>query len=237
MTLSSQASQNADIFPHFASKLFDLLESQSHPHLISWSPQGTHFIIHNIPDFSTHVLPLVFKHSKFSSFVRQLNIYGFRRVTDGRRMRHCSSRREVVFWHPEFRRGEREGLSKVKRRPQPRGRKSSSSVSLAPPASSPATVASYQPRVEDGGGGTGGAGEGAGAGAEGRKSAGDAKDLLALVLELRHDLARFHTQLSKLTPQIQRLAHTVEEDTRNLGKLKKVVLGKSEFQHVYLMKY
>jgi heat shock transcription factor len=43
--------------------------------IVSWSEEGTQFTIHQISEFASELLPKYFKHSNFSSFVRQLNSY------------------------------------------------------------------------------------------------------------------------------------------------------------------
>ena len=48
--------------------------------LISWSEEGTSFIIKNQPEFARSLLPYYYKHSNMASFVRQLNMYGFHKV-------------------------------------------------------------------------------------------------------------------------------------------------------------
>ena len=50
------------------------------PEIATWSPQGDNFVVKNVEKFSAVVLPQYFKHSNFSSFARQLNFYGFRKV-------------------------------------------------------------------------------------------------------------------------------------------------------------
>ena len=45
-----------------------------------WSQRGDTFLIKDSKKFSEEVIPKFFKHNNFSSFVRQLNFYGFRKV-------------------------------------------------------------------------------------------------------------------------------------------------------------
>jgi hypothetical protein len=52
------------------------------PTIATWSPHdnGETFIVTNVKAFESTIIPQFFKHSKFSSFVRQLNFYGFRKI-------------------------------------------------------------------------------------------------------------------------------------------------------------
>jgi heat shock transcription factor 2 len=52
------------------------------PQIATWSPHdnGETFIVTNVKAFESTIIPQFFKHSKFSSFVRQLNFYGFRKI-------------------------------------------------------------------------------------------------------------------------------------------------------------
>ena len=58
-----------------------MLEDPSISHLISWTPANDSFIITPGEEFSK-VLSQYFKHTNVSSFVRQLNMYGFHKVND-----------------------------------------------------------------------------------------------------------------------------------------------------------
>ncbi|CAI4218103.1 unnamed protein product [Parascedosporium putredinis] len=63
----------------FIHKLYNMLEDQSIQHLISWSPSAESFVMSPTADFSK-VLAQYFKHTNISSFVRQLNMYGFHKA-------------------------------------------------------------------------------------------------------------------------------------------------------------
>lgn len=52
-----------------------LLEDPNNSHLITWSPSGDSFIVLQPDAFARELLPTVFKHNNYTSFVRQLNIY------------------------------------------------------------------------------------------------------------------------------------------------------------------
>lgn len=51
----------------------DRMVEDKNEKLITWSPSGDQFVIHNLNEFPRTVLPQYFKHSNYPSFVRQLN--------------------------------------------------------------------------------------------------------------------------------------------------------------------
>jgi hypothetical protein len=71
----------------FPLKLHMLLlsaEIEGFNHIISWQEHGRAFKIHKDKEFVERVLPLYFSHKNLLSFHRQLNLYGFLKITQGR---------------------------------------------------------------------------------------------------------------------------------------------------------
>uniref|UniRef100_A0A452V2Y3 Heat shock transcription factor 4 n=1 Tax=Ursus maritimus TaxID=29073 RepID=A0A452V2Y3_URSMA len=82
----------------------------------SWQ-SGTSFLVSDQSRFAKEVLPQYFKHSNMASFVRQLNMYGFRKVVSieqGGLLR--PERDHVEFQHPSFVRGREQLLERVRRK-------------------------------------------------------------------------------------------------------------------------
>ncbi|KAG2249294.1 hypothetical protein Bca52824_088922 [Brassica carinata] len=66
--------------PPFLTKTYEMVDDSSSDSIVSWSRSNRSFIVWNPPEFSRDLLPRFFKHNNFSSFIRQLNTYGFRKA-------------------------------------------------------------------------------------------------------------------------------------------------------------
>ena len=90
----------------FLQKLYTMLEDESAHPIMSWTPNGESIVVHQPEAFAQQLLPLYFKHNNFSSFVRQLNTYGFNKVDPD----------AWVFGHPDFKRGAKGSLHLIQRK-------------------------------------------------------------------------------------------------------------------------
>ncbi|KAL1554646.1 heat stress transcription factor B-3-like [Salvia divinorum] len=95
--------------PPFLLKTYMMVEDRASDAVISWNDQGTAFVVWQPAEFARDLLPTLFKHSNFSSFVRQLNTYGFHKVATNR----------WEFSNERFRKGERDQLCEIRRRKAP----------------------------------------------------------------------------------------------------------------------
>ncbi|EPQ27091.1 uncharacterized protein PFL1_05375 [Pseudozyma flocculosa PF-1] len=101
----------------FVYKLFRMVSDQDYQHLISWNRNGTSVMVCNFDEFAKEVLGKHFKHSNFSSFIRQLNMYGFYKVNKTPRGHRQSVDTQIwEFSHPKFLRGRPDLLDDIRRK-------------------------------------------------------------------------------------------------------------------------
>lgn len=67
--------------------------------VVCWQPHGRAFMVHKPKEFVQQVMPHFFNQTKYASFQRQLNLYGFSRLTHGPD--------KGAYYHGCFVRGER----------------------------------------------------------------------------------------------------------------------------------
>jgi len=88
------------------------------PDIATWSATGDNFVVKNVEKFASTVLPLYFKHSNFSSFARQLNFYGFRKLRSDPILTNDVDPQTacyVRFYHEKFQKNKPELLHSIKR--------------------------------------------------------------------------------------------------------------------------
>ncbi|XP_050681292.1 heat shock factor protein isoform X5 [Leptidea sinapis] len=102
--------------PAFLGKLWKLVNDSETNHLISWSSSGKTFVIKTQAEFARELLPLYYKHNNMASFIRQLNMYGFHKITSVENGGLRYEKDEIEFSHPCFMRGHAYLLEHIKRK-------------------------------------------------------------------------------------------------------------------------
>jgi hypothetical protein len=107
-------------FPHFplTQKTFELI-STCDPAVASWSNDGLTFDVKEPKKFQDDFIPKYFKHNNFSSFVRQLNFYGFHKVkSDPLLIEKAETSEESKYWkfhHEKFQQGRPDLLNEIRK--------------------------------------------------------------------------------------------------------------------------
>merc|ERR1712156_178104 len=103
--------------PAFLSKLWQLVNDQQNRQLVRWAPGGRSFLVMDQTKFSKEILPNYFKHQKMNSFIRQLNMYGFKKVpklTEG--TLNATESDQIEFANDHFVRGQPDLIHQIKRK-------------------------------------------------------------------------------------------------------------------------
>lgn len=76
-------SPKSKTFPWKLHEMLQLAEKEGFGGIVSWLPDGTSFKVYEPILFVQEVMPKFFHQSKYKSFQRQLNLWGFERITTG----------------------------------------------------------------------------------------------------------------------------------------------------------
>ncbi|KAG9087543.1 stress-responsive transcription factor hsf1 [Ceratobasidium sp. 370] len=104
--------------PAFLNKLYNMVNNPDTDELVRWSDEGDSFYIPSHERLSKELLPRFFKHGNFSSFVRQLNMYGFHKVPHLQQgvLQNSTETELWQFQNPHFQRGQPDLLCLITRK-------------------------------------------------------------------------------------------------------------------------
>ena len=88
---------------------YSFLDEPRDPSLIRWSDNGDSFIVVDEDEFAKTLIPELFKHNNYASFVRQLNMYGFHKKVglsdNSMRASERKNKSPSEYSNPYFKRG------------------------------------------------------------------------------------------------------------------------------------
>eukprot|EP00538_Stauroneis_constricta_P012972 CAMPEP_0119571406 /NCGR_PEP_ID=MMETSP1352-20130426/44103_1 /TAXON_ID=265584 /ORGANISM="Stauroneis constricta, Strain CCMP1120" /LENGTH=601 /DNA_ID=CAMNT_0007621085 /DNA_START=299 /DNA_END=2105 /DNA_ORIENTATION=+ len=149
-TAQTSKCKGATTIPIFLKKTYKMIDTCD-PSIASWNAEGDMFIVKDPDVFASSIIPQYFDHNKFSSFARQLNFYGFRKM-QSKPIRNsdfdAASAKHVTFYNENFKRGRCDLLKNIQR--STRGGGSSSSQDAHKEiAQLKDTVAQLEKKIED----------------------------------------------------------------------------------------
>lgn len=132
--------------PIFLRKTYHMI-STCDPDIACWSDDGETFVVKDLVVFERTIIPQFFKHSKFTSFVRQLNFYSFRKIKNADTIRidpelEAATANYWRFRHEYFRKDKPDLLTKIKRMNGPKSGSTSGTGTTSSSAAAAAKVVS-----------------------------------------------------------------------------------------------
>jgi len=116
-TAQTSKCKGATTIPIFLKKTYKMIDTCD-SNVASWTADGDMFVVKDPDLFAGSIIPQFFDHSKFSSFARQLNFYGFRKM-QSKPIRNsdfdANTARHVTFFNENFKRGRGDLLKKIQR--------------------------------------------------------------------------------------------------------------------------
>jgi hypothetical protein len=99
----------------FLEKVYTLV-SQCPYELGGWAADGRTFVVKDPKRVASEILPQYFRHNNFSSFVRQLNFYGFHKIRNDGTSYTGMEKDWWQFKHDKFVRGQPELMKQISRK-------------------------------------------------------------------------------------------------------------------------
>ncbi len=97
----------------FLNKLYSILSNKDIASVIAWSEEGDMFQIINSSRFQNEIIPKYFKHKNLKSFIRQLNLHGFKKLRTKSKYREIN---QDFYKHSFFRRDHPDLIAYIKRK-------------------------------------------------------------------------------------------------------------------------
>jgi heat shock transcription factor len=102
------------MFSEYWLTVHSFLDNNKNENLIRWSDDGSSFIVLDEDEFARTLIPELFKHNNYASFVRQLNMYGFHKKVglsdNSMKASETKAKAPSEYYNKYFKRGRQELL-------------------------------------------------------------------------------------------------------------------------------